>query len=74
VNTFASTDAKAEYLVITQTQYNDTEMGGLLPPGGLAKIQRAADASPRFRVLFRNAYGTVYQYVPPASATQGGAR
>jgi GT2 family glycosyltransferase len=53
------------YLVITQSQYNDANLSGLLPPGGLAKIQAAAESSPRFRVVARNQYGVVFRYVPP---------
>ncbi|WP_235215384.1 glycosyltransferase family 2 protein [Phaeacidiphilus oryzae] len=66
---FAWVDPKTGgYLIITRSQYNDAELAGLLPAGGLKRIERAAESSPRFRVVARNQYGVVFRYVPPSTA------
>jgi len=61
------------YVIFTRAQYADVAMDGLLPPGSIQRIQASLAASPRFRVVLRNADGTVYQVLPPAS-TAGSTR
>jgi|GEM_PF-166555 len=57
-------------VLITQSEINDAELSGLLPPGSLAKIEASLSASPSFEVAAHNAYGTVFEWVP--SSTAGG--
>ncbi|MFG3286391.1 hypothetical protein [Streptomyces sp. NPDC048111] len=58
-------DGRPVYFILTRTQDVYTAGEGLLPAGGFAELRSKLVASPRFRVVDENAYGTVLQYVAP---------
>ncbi|WP_438293495.1 hypothetical protein [Streptomyces sp. HUAS TT7] len=58
-------DGRPVYFILTRTQDFYTAGEGLLPAGGFAELKSKLVASPRFRVIDGNAYGTVLQYVAP---------
>ena len=64
------------YIIFSRAQFADIGMNSLLPAGDLQRIEQSVAASPHFRVLYQNADGVVYQYVPtpvpvPAAAVKG---
>ncbi|MFC0847949.1 hypothetical protein ACFH04_30185 [Streptomyces noboritoensis] len=60
-------DGRPAFVLLTHTQDVYTAGEGLLPKGGFAELTAKLSASPRFRVIDRNAYGTVLRYQPPTT-------
>ncbi|MFG2723380.1 hypothetical protein ACGFW5_34530 [Streptomyces sp. NPDC048416] len=58
-------DGRPVYFILTRTQAIYCAGEGLLPAGGFRELRAKLLASPRFRVVAGNEYGTVLQYVPP---------
>ncbi len=52
------------YLVISEQQEVYAKTYGLLPDGSVDNLERALDASPEWRVAYRNQDAVVYQLVP----------
>ncbi|OAR25591.1 hypothetical protein A8W25_08335 [Streptomyces sp. ERV7] len=58
-------DGRPAFVLLTRTQDVYTAGEGLLPAGGFEELTAKLSASPLFRVVDRNPYGTVLQYRPP---------
>ena len=54
------------YLLITRSQIAQVEMLGAMPHGSIERIERTLEASPYFRVLYRNPDGEVITLIDPA--------
>ncbi|GAA0625055.1 hypothetical protein [Streptomyces crystallinus] len=63
-------DGRPAFVLLTRTQDVYTAGEGLLPAGGFEELTAKLAASPRFRVIARNPYGTVLQYRPPGGRTR----
>jgi GT2 family glycosyltransferase len=61
------------YVVFTRAQSADVAMDGLLPAGSIQRIEASLNASPRYRVVLRNADGIVYQVLPPDGGAPAGS-
>ncbi|MEV0094713.1 hypothetical protein [Streptomyces sp. NPDC050738] len=49
-------------VILTRTQETFTAAEGLLPAGGFAELRSKLEASPKYHVIDRNAYGVVLEY------------
>ena len=56
------------YILITRSQEREVEALGALPTGSVARLRRALEASPRFRLAFASADAQVFELVPDAGA------
>jgi hypothetical protein len=59
----ASSVSGRGYLVFARSTDVDVHMRGVLPPGGLERIELAVAGSPQFHVVYRNRDATVYEVV-----------
>jgi O-antigen/teichoic acid export membrane protein len=59
----AGQDSPTAYLILTRTQYSSEEVLGVESWGRIATLERAVEASPRFRRIYRNGDGEIFQLV-----------
>lgn len=52
------------YLIVSRSERAQVDQLGYGRPGSLARFEAAANASPRFRVVFRNADATIFMLAP----------
>ena len=55
------------FLLLTRTQTAQAEMLGIMPPGGIARIEQVLSDSPGFIVIYRNQDAVVITMTPPPS-------
>jgi hypothetical protein len=68
----ASSVSGRGYLVFARSIEVDVHMRGVLPPGGLERIELAVAGSPQFHVVYRNRDATVYEVVTSSARTSTG--
>lgn len=54
------------YILLTRSQEREVESTGVLPPGSIARLRRALEASPRFRTVYASPEAQVFQLAPTA--------